>query len=108
LQGAAQLLNSIAVGDIARATTFTTPVIRAIDQRWPAKAITHEPTGNDVSSASGGKGLLDWYINRWSASATVELPEQNEDGDISFFPERFEIPFELVDKVELAKDKQTG
>ena len=51
---------------------------------------------------------MDWHINRWSASATVEIAEPADDGNKTIFPERFEIPFEHVEKVELAKDQRTG
>ncbi len=104
----AKLLNSIAIGNVARATAFTTPKIEAYIADRPSKVATFEPNNHELCSASGRSDLHDWFVNQWSVSAVIMDSEPAEDGQNEFFPHRFEIPFEIINRVELLKDMAEG
>ena len=85
---------------------FTTPAIRCFPT-GTNQVTTFKPTGNDIASAGGAPDLLNWFVNRWSATAIVENEHEGETGT-EWYATRLEIPFEIVDRIDLLKDHSKG
>lgn len=61
--------------------------------------------GQPATSAGSHPTLLDWSINRWSASTAVNLLEELEDPEIDLpIAYRINLPFERVDSVDIVKN----